>query len=328
MRTVFLAAAGYCCVALVACSSKPATQKAALNQIYASKAILQPTCIQTPPDVSKPAADEEELSGPESGILLSLVGSLVPSLVDKLTSFVASYVSARAKEYAAVNSAATAVVLPSGPSRTIGCVIYSAGLYGDKVVRQTETWPAQKLDALGLSEPPHVYAEWRLHYVDREQRYLALSPTYLDFQKPQSIRTSSAATKRLTFVVELSAPTNGAKGTSFPFDARQAGTDQTASPAATESDAKSEKTLASFPLSFGEILVGSTLQSRALTGMTTPAQYFDKGSRTFNLRIAAVEMEDGGDFLLKLAEFVTENKSKIDSKVSSALQKSLGTPTD
>ncbi|CAB3645103.1 hypothetical protein [Achromobacter pestifer] len=316
-------------VALSACGTKPATQPAAVNQIYTSKAVFQETCIQTLPETMARYGDQGKASGAESGILLSLVGALVPSLVDKLTGFVASYAAARAKEYSASNSAATSVVLPEHSSRLVGCVIYSAGLYGDQLSRQTETWPAASLDQLGLAEPPHVYAEWVLHYVDQDKRYLAITPTYLDFSKPQSIRTSSAATKTLSFVIELSAPSNGAKGSADVFAAiPQAGSGKADASSEAGSDPAGKKTLASFPLSYGDVVVGSTFRSRALIGMTTPAQFFDKGSRTFNLRVAAVEVEGGGDFLLKFSEFITENKSKIDPKVSAAIQKLLGTSTD
>lgn len=300
-----------------------------MSQIYASKAVLHKACIQTSPEALKAYEEGVQASGAESGLMVSLIGALVPSLIDKLTGFVASYAAARAAEYSATNSAASPVVLPSDPSRALGCVIYSAGLYGNEVTQQSEAWPAARLDLLGLAEPPHVYVEWVLHYVDESKRYVALSPTYLDFRKPQSIRTSSEGIKRLSFVVELSAPSNGVKASANPLDSiAQAGSGETESPAPSDTVGKVETTLASFPLSFGDVMVGSTLQSRALIGMTTPAQFLHNGSRTFNLRIAAVEVEDGGDFLLKFSEFVTENKSKIDPKLSVAIQKLLGTATE
>jgi hypothetical protein len=312
-----------CAAVLAGCGSFQPKKDVAVGTMQGARTMIRSECVIA----NKSDYDNIILSsgGPEAGMLAGLLSSLAPSIVEKLVDFVAAYAEKRGREYSSTSTAAGSAALPPGPRK--GCLIYVAGAFGDSAKADGE-WTADKLRSLGLTRRPDVYVEWIVHTRDSGGRNLTITPVHLDFQKPQSIRTSGEARKNLSFVVELSAPTDSppaALGQSGPPAAVPAGgaAQAAAKPSPATPISSAGKTLAAFPVTFGEINVGSKFGPVALTGLTAPMQVIDK-SQYVNLLVTAVETEDGGDFLLTFAEFITKNKSKISEKLTTGLQKAVG----
>ncbi|WP_447774115.1 hypothetical protein [Variovorax boronicumulans] len=265
--------------------------------------------------------------GKEAGFLLQLATALVPSVLNKLVDFAGAYAEKVGKEYSATATGGTSASLVDGAIR--GCIIYVKGSFGNtKAAAADDGWTAAQLDEFGLAHRPDVYAEFVLHSVDGDGKYAAITPVFLDFSTPHAKRTSGAGTKDLAFVIELGAPSNTVATTAGaapagipapppakPADGSPAAKPATnakidANPPSKDSTGKSS-TLAVYPVSFGVVPVGATFELRALKGLRTQSQQLERSNRNLNVQVTAIETENGGDFLLKLASFLEENQKTI-----------------
>lgn len=306
-------------------ANEPPPAAAARNTIDGTRVAFKDECVRTSKaEYSKVITTS---GGKEAGFLLQLATALVPSVLNKLVDFAGAYAEKVGKEYSATATGGTSATLVDGAIR--GCIIYVKGSFGNANATASDGgWSAMQLDEFGLARRPDVYAEFVLHSVDGDGKYAAITPVFLDFSTAHAKRTSGAGTKDLAFVIELGAPSNtvattaGAApaGIATPPPAKPADGSPAAKPATNaktdanppskDSTGKSS-TLAVYPVSFGVVPVGARLELRALKGLRTQSQQLERSNRNLNVQVTAIETENGGDFLLKLASFLEENQKTI-----------------
>ncbi|MCW5670193.1 MAG: hypothetical protein KIT86_11050 [Hydrogenophaga sp.] len=313
------------CAMLVGCVSTNPRSAPTLGTMEGARTFLQKDCVVA--KISDHTATAAQPGGAEAGAFAGLLVNLAPSIVEHLVDFVAAYAEQRGRGYSSTSTAAGSAVLPAGSIK--GCLIYVAGAFGDKLEDAPGAdWAPDKLRQLGLVRRPDVYVEWVVHSLDSAGTNVTLTPVHLDFFKPQSAHSSEPARKNLSFVVELSAPTLSppaslSHGGPPPAAPAAGGGPANAKPVPKAPAAAIGTAIAAFPVTFGTIRVGSRFHASSLAGMTAPMQQI--GTVTYaNLLVTAVETEDGGDFLLKFAEFVTKNKAKINEPLISRLQEIIG----
>ena len=84
--------------------------------------------------------------------------------------------------------------------------------------------------------------------------------------------------------------------------------------------------LAGFVLAVGKVTSGTKLTGDALSGLRTPAQAMSVGKgRAVNISVTEIETENGGDLLLELGTFTSENQSTISTMIKSGIEKLSGT---
>ena len=331
-----------------------ALSSATINTISGTRVIFREKCVRTQQPEYEAATRTSD--GKELGFLAQLATALVPSLVNRAVSFAASYAEQAGKEYSATSMASTSSVIMDNAVR--GCIMYVVGTFGNQPSTLPESgWSSSQLNEFGLAHRPSVYAEFVLHSIDGDGKYAAITPVFLDYNVSQAKRTSAAGIKELSFIIELATPENTTAGSSIlttgnviaPPAAKPSGNvavPPTAKPpngtfapytvppaiatnpiaiANENSDSKNNSSksnvVASYSISFGKVSIGSTLESKALKGLTTRFQLLDRSNRYLNLSVATVETEKGGNFLLALAAFLEESKKPIVDTSQSFLMK-------
>lgn len=305
------------------------------NTIQGTRVFFGNQCVRTPK-----VQYENEIKttgGGEAASLVQLAATLVPSVLNKLADFASSHLEKVGKEYSASATGGTSVALGSEAIR--GCIMFVSGTFADKAIgASSDGWSSADLDKLGLLRRPDVYAEFVLHDIDGDGKYLAITPVFVDYQAALAKRTSGAGRKDLSFIVEIGSPgtTMVSKGQAgvVPPPAKPAGGGPLApKPAALpkpdessadKPEASTGSALASYAISFGTISIGSTFQFRSLKGMSSQSQLLEKKNKFVNVTVTAVETEDGGDVFLKLASFLEENKKPIVDKTQEKLLQLLG----
>lgn len=284
------------------------------NELRGARVDLRPQCLITTgyeQSIKREKADAGKPKGAEAAILAGLASALVPSVLNKVFGFVAAYSEKVGKEYSSTSTAATAVTLSDGDIR--GCITYVVGRFGDATPENDGEWSRARLKEFGLVRRPDVYAEIVLHAVDAEGKYVAITPVYLEFNAPQSKRTSSDGAKELSFVLELGAPNNAVAPVAIAMPAARPAIPASGAKADTPKESAKDSSgkataLATFPLTFGTVAVGSKFSIGSIQGAKTQSQILDKAVKNVNLAVTAIETESGGDFYLQLSSFLEENQ--------------------
>lgn len=315
-------------------SSEPG-MKVSKNTIRGTRVFFANQCVRTPEAQYK--EEVKTTGGGEAAFLVQLAATLVPSVLNKLADFASNRLEKVGKEYSASATGGTSVALGSEAIR--GCIMFVSGTFADKSIdASSDGWTSADLDKLGLLRRPDVYAEFVLHDIDGDGKYVAITPVFVDYQAALAKRTSGAGTKDLSFIVEIGSPgttmvSKGQAGVAPPPAKPASGGASAPKPAASpkpddssadKAETSSGSALASYAVSFGTISVGSTFQVRSLKGMRSQSQLLEKKNKFVNVAVTAVETEDGGDVFLKLASFLEENKKPIVDKTQEKLLQLLG----
>jgi hypothetical protein len=300
------------------------------NELRGARVDVRPQCLVATgyEQLIKREKADGKPKGAEAGILAGLASALVPSVLNKVSGFVTAYAEKVGKEYSSTSTAATAVTLADGDIR--GCVTYVVGHFGDATPESDGEWSRARLKEFGLVRRPDVYAEIVLHAVDGDGKYVAITPVYLEFNAPQAKRTSSDGVKELSFVLELGAPSNGVAPVAISMPAARpaipASGAKTDAPKEGAKDTSSKTTaLATFPLTFGTVAVGSKFNFASIQGAKTQSQILDKAVKNVNLSVTAIETESGGDFYLQFSSFLEENQKSIVDTTTPFLKGLFGT---
>jgi hypothetical protein len=326
-------------VSTAGCSGMPQSSepgmKVAKNTIRGTRVFFANQCVRTPDAQYK--EEVKTTGGGEAAFLVQLAATLIPSVLNKVADFASNRLEKVGKEYSASATAGTSVTLNSEAIR--GCIMFVSGSFADKSIdASSDGWSSSDLDRLGLLRRPDVYAEFVLHDVDGDGKYVAITPVFFDYQAALAKRTSGAGTKDLSFIVEIGSPgtsmvSKEQSGVAPPPAKPAKGGASASKPAASpkpddstsdRAETSSGSALASYAVSFGTIAVGSTFQIRSLKGMRSQSQLLEKKNKFVNVAVTAVETEDGGDVFLKLASFLEENKKPIVDKTQEKFLQLLG----